>query len=269
MTVAGACEAAALSHVGTERERNEDHACSVTFGATRVLVAVADGVSSAPAGDTASRTAIKALVDAHAADEGRTAPAKRLAKAFQNANIAVYDLAVVVPELRGMSTTLTAACLWDGELHVAHAGDTRLYRVRDGKIAQLTKDHTVVAERTRLGLMSPERARAHPDKSILTRSLGRELIVSVDRATAAVRQGDTYLVCSDGLYNVLGDDDLVRILSSEASASEACERLIGTANGKGTHDNLSAAVMRATGSEPARARSSSNVAARLRRWFVR
>jgi protein phosphatase len=143
----------------------------------------------------------------------------------------------------------------------AHVGDSRLYLVRGGTIAQLTKDHTAAAEQVRLGLLSERRARHHPGRSLLTRSLGRELIVGLDRLSLGAAQGDVLVLCSDGLYNVLGDDH-IEVLVRGAAADAACRALVDAANLRGTYDNVTAAVLRVTGSVPAAPRRS--LGARLR-----
>ncbi len=198
----------ALSDVGTERDHNEDAAGVHVEAPGRAVVAVADGVSGQLGGEVASRMAIDVLVRAFAEERERLGAAQRLYRAVQQANIEIYDRSIAVPELRGMATTLTAVAIDGGEATVVHVGDSRLYLVRGGTIAQLTKDHTVAAEKARYGLLSKEKARAHADRSTLTRSVGRELIVSRDRATHRLLDGDVLLVCSDGLYNVLGDAEL-------------------------------------------------------------
>jgi protein phosphatase len=181
----------------------------------------------------------------------------------QRANIEVYELSLTVPELRGMATTLTAVTLDRGELSVAHVGDSRLYLMREGKLTQLTKDHTVAAEQVRLGVLSEARARKHPGRSVLTRSLGRELIVSLDRISLAARQGDSLLLCSDGLYNVLDDREIAALLSEAGPAREACKALIDAANARGTYDNVTAAVARMRGAG-AEAKEPAGIGARLR-----
>jgi protein phosphatase len=243
-----ALEHAALTDVGTERPHNEDHCGAVAEGDACALVAVADGVSLAQAGEVASEVAISALFQAFG--EGRSAPAgHRLYRAVQQANIEIYDKAVAVPELRGMSTTLTAAVVDRGELTAVHVGDSRLYLVRGREVIQLTKDHTVAAEKVRMKLLSPEKARFHPDRSVLTRSLGRELIVSRDRLGRRVAQGDVLVACTDGLHGVLADEEIGKLVHGR-SAADACRALVDAANARGTGDNLSAAVIRVVGPTP-------------------
>ena len=227
---------AALSDVGTQRQRNEDScACAPDLG----LVAVADGVSGGQGGDTASRMAVEATLRVYRELPPSLGPAKRLARAAQQANIEVHELSLFVPELRGMSTTLTAAAVEGGSLYAVHVGDSRLYLMRDGTLSQLTKDHTAAAERVRLGVVGDP-------SSVLTRSLGRDLICSLDRFSMPLLQGDVLVLCSDGLHRVLAEVEILT-LARGAAAAEACAALIETANRRGTPDNLTAAIVRMTG----------------------
>ena len=244
-------EIATLTDVGTEREHNEDFGGSLQGATSPGVIVVADGVSGGEGGETASRKAVESTLRSFTEQGAGIAAAKRLARAVQTANIEVYELALAVPELRGMSTTLTAVALDRGELSAVHVGDSRLYLMREGTLTQLTKDHTVAAEQIRLGVLSEARARKHPGRSVLTRSLGRELIVSLDRLSLSMRQGDTLLLCSDGLYNVLDDAAIASLLLVPRSAQDACRALIDAANARGTYDNLTAAVARVRGDVPA------------------
>jgi protein phosphatase len=240
---------ATASDSGTARGNNED-ACGVYVqDPTHVLVAVADGVSGEAGGEIASRTAIDVTLRAYAESAAKWGVPKRLYRAAQQANIEIYDRAIVVTELRRMSTTLTAIVVEGGMVHAAHVGDSRLYLVRDDGIVQRTKDHTVTGDRRRMGLMSAERAKEHADRSILTRSLGRELIAAVDRIAFPISGGDMLLICSDGLYNVLEDDEL-RGVAWGKDPTAACRDLIDAANARGTPDNLTAAVVQVTGQPP-------------------
>jgi PPM family protein phosphatase len=260
-------EVATLTDVGTEREHNEDHCGDLLEGPGCGLLVVADGVSSAEAGETASETAVASTLKTFREQPPGTATAKRLYRAVQQANIDVYDLAMVVPELRGMTTTLTAVVVDRGELTAAHIGDSRLYLLREGRLTQLTKDHTVAGEKSRMGLMSKSRARESPDRSVLTRSLGRELIVPIDRLSNRVYRGESLLVCSDGLYNVLEDEEMASLLAA-GDAAAACRTLVDTANKRGTFDNLSAAVLRVLDG-PDRPAESPGLAGKLRALFGR
>ena len=244
-----ALEVAALTDVGTQRDHNEDACDTYVEGDACAVAAVADGVSLGAAGEVASGMAVEVLLRAYR-EEGATGPAgQRLYRAVQQANIEIYDRAVAVPELRGMSTTLTAAVVDRGELTAVHVGDSRLYLLRGGEVLQLTKDHTVAAERVRMKLLSREKARAHPERSVLTRSVGRELIVSRDRLTRRLEQGDVLLACTDGVHGVLDDGELPGLVAGRDAAA-ACRAVVAAANARGTPDNLSAAAIRIVGPTP-------------------
>jgi protein phosphatase len=155
-----------------------------------------------------------------------------------------------VTELRRMATTLTAIVVDGGTVYAAHVGDSRLYLARAGALVQKTKDHTVAGARRRARLISAEAAKAHPERSTLTRSLGRELIAAVDRIAFPVADGDTLLVCSDGLYNVLDEAEILAG-AADGDAETACRALIDRANAIGTPDNVTAAIVKVRGPLPA------------------
>ncbi|MGH7988197.1 MAG: PP2C family protein-serine/threonine phosphatase [Candidatus Binataceae bacterium] len=237
-----AFELAALSDIGNERANNEDACGYLVESDTSALFAVADGVGGYEGGEIASAMAIELTLDSYRDNPVAWGPAKRLNRAVQRANIEIHNRALVVPELRRMASTLTAVVIDDGMLYGAHVGDCRLYLLRAGRMRQLTKDHTVIAERVRMGLLSAERARSHPERSALSRSLGHELIVSVDRLSMPLMTGDRLLLCSDGLYNVLDERALQRMAGDAMEAEDVCRNLVASANQRGTHDNLTAAV---------------------------
>jgi len=240
---------ATLSDVGNEREGNEDTCGSHIESPTHVLVAVADGVGGEEGGEIASRTAIDVTLRTYRESPAPWGAPKRLYRAVQQANIEIHDRALVVTELRRMSTTLTAVVIDGHVAHATHVGDSRLYLVRDGHILQKTKDHTVAASKRRMLFAGAEMAKDRPEHSTLTRSLGRELIAAVDRITFPVTRGDVLLLCSDGLYNVLSDEELKKALV-QGDAATACSTLIGMANERGTPDNLSAAVINVMSGPP-------------------
>ncbi len=244
-------EIASRTDTGLVREANEDH-CATFFAQDCAGLIVADGVSGFNGGGTASRMAVDVTLEAFLAAEKSLPLAKRLYRAVQRANIAVHDLALVVPELRGMATTLTAVLLAPGELCTAHIGDCRLYLLRAGRLLQLSKDHTVAAQRMRLGILSKIRAREHPARSTLTRSLGRELVARVDQFSMPIESGDLLMVCSDGIHGLLQDAEILALCSAR-SAEVVCDALIGAAHERGSPDNVTAAVAKV--SERALARS--------------
>jgi protein phosphatase len=241
---------AALSDVGPERPNNEDRTGHWIESPESALVVVADGVGGYEGGEIASETAVSVTLQAYRESPPSWGVAKRLYRAVQQANIEIYDKAIVVPELRNMGTTITAAAVDGATLHAAHVGDSRLYLLRRGRITQITKDHTVAAERVRSGLLSAAKARTHPERSTLTRRLGSDLIAAVDRITLPLVEGDTLVLCTDGLYNVIDDADILA-LSIGHDADAVAGRLVAEANTRGTIDNVTAAVIRITGPLPA------------------
>jgi PPM family protein phosphatase len=246
--------AAALTHVGRVREHNEDgHVVDDELG----LYAVADGMGGHAAGEVASRIALEtvqrviregyARVDAYRADpqsrEAAQSVLKLLEEAAQGACQAVHDLGTADADKRGMGTTLSALLVADGQVFVAHVGDSRVYLVRGDRVHQLTQDHTVQNELLKRGKLSPEAIARVAQKNALTRAIGVYASVEVDTLQLDVMPGDRLLLCSDGLYTYLKKGELDSIL--EAPPAEAAQRLIALANQRGGHDNITAVVLRA------------------------
>ena len=233
---------AALTDIGTARSNNEDACGQLILSPKEALLVVADGVGGYDGGEVASEMAVEVTLAAYRESNPSLGPSKRLQRAVQRANIEIHNRSLAVPELRRMATTITAAVVADGVLSAVHVGDCRLYLIRGSRIQQMTKDHTVIGERVRLGLISEKEARKHPERSALSRCLGRELIVSIDRLTMPLRRGDRIVVCSDGLHGTLEDHD-IDTLSRGLDAEEACRRLISEANARGANDNVTAALL--------------------------
>jgi serine/threonine protein phosphatase PrpC len=240
-----AFELALLSDTGTRRPDNEDSCGHYIESPDSVVFAVADGVGGYEGGEVASRMAIDITLQAYRESPPVWGAAKRLYRAITQANIGIHDKALTVPELRRMGTTMTAVAVEKGMLSAVHVGDCRLHLIRHSQISVVTKDHTMVADRVRMGVMSAARAKTHPERGMLLRSLGRELIASIDRISLPLLERDRLILCSDGLYNVLDDTEL-ESLTRELDAETACRRLIDTANKRGTADNLTCAVFRMT-----------------------
>ncbi len=258
---------AMLSDVGTKRSGNEDSFGHFIENDDSVLFVVCDGVGGYEGGEVASALAVETTIQAYRDSNPAWGPAKRLHRAVQQANIEIHNKALTIPELRAMATTLTAAVVEKGMLSAAHVGDCRLYLARHHKITQITKDHTAVGERVRMGLLSAEAARTHPERSLILRSLGRDLIVSVDRISMPLIKGDRLILCSDGLHGVLENHEL-EYATREMDPETACRRMIEEANSRGTPDNLTCAIFRMnadTGHVP----TSGGLFERLRGWFGR
>ena len=238
-------EQAGRTDVGRQRSANED-----SLVVDPPLFAVADGMGGAKAGEVASAVAVEAVEGA--TESGEPAEAQ-LASIVRQANRRIYDLAVADESRRGMGTTLTLAKVHGDEVSLAHVGDSRAYRLRDGKLEQLTRDHSLVAELERSGQITPEAAEHHPQRSIITRALGPEPDVEVDTYTLAGREGDVFLICSDGLTSMISDDEVGSILRSAGSLDEAADELVRAANQSGGKDNITVILFRLGEGEAAEA----------------
>jgi serine/threonine protein phosphatase PrpC len=236
-------EQAGRTDVGRQRSANED-----SLVVSPPLFAVADGMGGAKAGEVASALAVEAVEGATESSEPAEA---QLASIVREANRRIYDLAVADESRRGMGTTLTLAKLHGDEVSLAHVGDSRAYRLRDGELEQLTRDHSLVAELERSGQITPEAAEHHPQRSIITRALGPEPDVEVDTYTLAGREGDVFLICSDGLTSMITDDEVGSILRSAGSLDEAADGLVRAANQSGGKDNITVILFRLGEGEPA------------------
>ena len=236
-------EQAGRTDVGRQRTANED-----SLVVRPPLFAVADGMGGAKAGEVASAVAVEAVEGAR--DSGEPVEAQ-LAGIVRDANRRIYDLAVADESRRGMGTTLTLARVHGDEVSLAHVGDSRAYRMRDGELSQLTRDHSLVAELERSGQITAEAAEHHPQRSIITRALGPEPDVEVDTYTLAGRDGDVFLICSDGLTSMISDDEVASIVSSAGSLDEAADTLVRAANQSGGKDNITVILFRLGEGEPA------------------
>jgi serine/threonine protein phosphatase PrpC len=248
-----------LTDAGCVRAENED---SVGHWAHEdgLFFAVADGLGGHAAGQVASALALEVLSEEMERAPGNWPVAKRLRRAVQEANLRIYSKSLAVIELRGMCTTLTASAVVGGELVAAHVGDCRLFLLRDGTLSQLTKDHTWVGEQVQYGLLTAEQARTHPRRSLLTRSLGRELIVGIDVLAIPIHPGDVLLQCSDGMHTVVNESEMITTVR-ESTPEAGCRALIGLARERGAKDNVSVQI--------AAVRSCPAPAARPRWWFMR
>ncbi|HXG66185.1 MAG TPA: Stp1/IreP family PP2C-type Ser/Thr phosphatase [Blastocatellia bacterium] len=240
--------ASLLSDVGCVRELNEDSGVfhqpddPQTLADKGMLFLVCDGMGGHSGGEVASGLAVKVIGQAYYESDG--GPIEALEKAFRKANKAIFDVARKNGGLQGMGTTGTALVLHNGRAIAAHVGDSRLYLVRDGQIYLMTQDHSAVMEMVKQGILSLDEARHHPDKNVILRALGshEEVEVSVWDEPFPVREGDRFLLCSDGLYDLVQDEEIRQIV--RASAPEvACANLVSLAKQRGGHDNVTVIVI--------------------------
>ena len=219
----------AITDPGRRRRRNED-----AFVVEPPLFAVADGMGGAQAGEIASRIAASVVRDS-AGGSGRDA----VSALIREANRRVYEAAASDEAQSGMGTTMTAALVEGSLVHIGHVGDSRAYLVRDGKLEQLTDDHSLVAELVRSGRLSPEEADTHPQRSVITRALGTDPDVDVDTFTVEARPGDVFMICSDGLTAMVDDRTILELVErNRANLDKAGKALVDAANRGGGEDNI-------------------------------
>jgi protein phosphatase len=254
-------EAAGLTDVGLVREGNED---ALVLHEAEALYVVADGMGGHSAGEVASAFTIEALrafydnadltrrvrsawrraKTAGDASVDVASDALRLRKAVESANITVYRLAQQHEQLRDMGTTVVAVTFVGRKVYIANVGDSRVYRLRKGRIEQLTEDHSLLNEYIKMNLLSAEEVEAFPYKNVIVRALGLQESVIVDIFAYDARKGDQILLCSDGLTDLVHDLELKRVLADAPTAQSACYRLTELAKDRGGHDNITCIVAR-------------------------
>ena len=227
---------AAISDPGRKRRRNED-----AFVRRPPLFAVADGMGGAQAGEVASRLAAAAVQESVRSDG---APEEHVAGLIQEANLRVYTRSNEDESVSGMGTTMTVALVHDRGVTIGHVGDSRAYLIRNGKLEQLTEDHSLVGGLVRLGQLTPEEAEVHPQRSVILRAVGVEPDVEVDVLHEQLEPGDVYLTCSDGLTGMARDEVIAETLQAFPSLSVAAEMLVELANAAGGRDNVTVVLFR-------------------------
>lgn len=225
---------------GRVRTDNQDAYFAGKITDDLVFAVVCDGMGGANAGNVASELAVRHIseyvIRSYRDGMDMTDTEKTLKNAIVSANISLYDKAVNNTELAGMGTTAVAAFVKDGTAVIAHVGDSRIYLV-NGEIKQLTRDHSVVQSLIESGKITPEDAKVHPRKNVITRALGAEENVAVDSDCLNLSNGDTLLLCSDGLTNFLDDKDILTVFQNN-DISAVAERLVEEANKNGGGDNI-------------------------------
>jgi len=247
-TVAHEIVASVQTDKGCVREINEDSGRLVRPADEKqlkkrgTLLIVADGMGGHSAGEVASGMAVELIPELYYDSKGE--PSEALKGAVEEANRRIYAASLEDESKRGMGTTCTTLCLLDGQAFAAHVGDSRLYMLRGGKVYQLTEDHSAVMEMVKLGLITKEEARHHDDKNVILRALGTSPEVEVSTLEPfAVRAGDQYLLCSDGLYDLVPDEEIEHELSNAADIQAAGQKMISLAKERGGHDNITVGIV--------------------------
>lgn len=229
------------SDVGRTREENQDSLLVDT-----PLFLVADGMGGMRGGGTASAIAVEVMASHVPELRDESDPQALIARAVGEAHRRILEEGAANPDLAGMGTTLTGAvALPDGRLLLVHVGDSRCYRLRGGVLELLTEDHSYVQELVRRGEITAEEARIHPQRSLITKALGAGPAEELEPVLTVVdaRNGDRFLLCSDGLYGMLDDADIARLLSDETDSQQAADRLVDMANARHSLDNVTVVVI--------------------------
>ena len=234
---------AARTDVGIVRSGNEDNYLML---ADRGIFIVADGMGGHAAGEVAIEMAVRLI----SRDLGtvRGIPdeevAERMRQAIRGANAAIYKRTLTEHDKRGMGTTATALVLLPKRFLIGHVGDSRAYRLRDGRFEQLSKDHSYVQEQVDAGLLTPEQARVHPYSNVITRCVGANQDVIPDTYGGDLRTGDVVLLASDGLTGMLEDEHIHKILEAPGGPQDWVDAMINDANRRGGLDNITAILVK-------------------------
>ena len=243
-------EAASLTDVGRQRSNNEDSYLywepdsDEEFLRKGRLAVIADGMGGYEGGQEASRLAVETVrhVYEHSFGGG---PQDTLLGAFESAHQNIHRYAMEHPQFYGMGTTCTALSIVDRQLHFAHVGDSRLYHIRAKTISRLTRDHSYVGRLVESGIVRSEDAESHPQRHILTAALGsgRDVAPHVPDHPFPLEEGDSLLLCTDGLWGLVGDQELARVVQANTPA-ETCQKLVRMALDRGGPDNITVLVLR-------------------------
>lgn len=239
----------ALTDAGLVRANNED---ALAFGAEFGVAVLADGMGGYNAGEVASSMAVqfvKSELERWLAANGTHLSTKQVARemamCFDEANLSILNASISNPHCAGMGTTLVAGVFYGAKLVLGHVGDSRCYRLREGVLTQITKDHSMLQEQVDAGLLTPEQAANAPGKNLLTRALGVEEVVRTEIREHHVQDGDLYLMCSDGLTDMMSDKAILQVLIADTQLEFKATELVARANINGGRDNISVLLAQA------------------------
>lgn len=231
------------SDIGRVRESNQDSILisNKPIGCLPNLYIVADGMGGHKAGNVASALSIAGfeqyIINPENADGELL---ESMVCALNHANFSVYTQSRQNPDYYNMGTTFVGCTIKDNCAYIAHVGDSRLYRISGGEITQITNDHSFIAEMLKAGRITPEEAKNHPKRNSITRAIGTDRVVEVDGIICPLHPGDTIVMCSDGLYGMVTDEDILRLaLTEDKTIEEKTQSLVDLANSNGGNDNIS------------------------------
>ena len=233
-----------ITDKGVVRSQNQDGYYLDVPSEHLAVGVVCDGMGGAKAGNIASLLAVETFVDTlkHLCPEQEEAPAAALDQAAAAANAAVFHRACADPDCRGMGTTMVAVLISENTAYLLNIGDSRAYHIDQDGITRLTRDHSVVEDMVARGDITPEQARTHPRKNLITRALGAEEHIRADLYERQLKSGDFLLLCSDGLTNIVTDQELLYEVIHGGEARECCQRLLDIALSRGAPDNVTAVL---------------------------
>ena len=241
----------ALTDTGRVRSNNED---ALDFDANHGVAVLADGMGGYNAGEVASSMAVLAVktelvrwLTVNGSQQSSKQVSRVIETCFDEANVAILSASVSNAQYFGMGTTLVVGVFLGKRLILAHVGDSRCYRLRAGMLAQITKDHSMLQEQLDAGVLTQAQAANAPGKNLLTRALGVEEAVRVDMHEHAVEPGDLYLICSDGLTDMLTDKEIALVLTQHPQLAQMATELVGQSNRNGGWDNISVLLVQADG----------------------
>lgn len=229
-----------LTDIGRIRNNNED---ALGVDLDRGVFVVADGMGGHNAGEVASKQAVEVIINAMIEREVGESAADALRRSVATANAQIAAASQSDHSLKGMGTTVVAALVENGHFTIAHVGDSRAYLVRDGRIRQLTEDHSMVAELVKTGVISPEAAETHPYRSAISRSLGQFREVETDTLDLEWLPGDWVLLCTDGLTRFVKPDEILDRIQAGGDPQEVCRHLVDYANERGGRDNITVVLI--------------------------
>ena len=242
------------TNVGCKRDHNED---AFYLPTSERLAIVADGMGGHASGEVASKLAVETIVShfqtteneqeltwPYKVDRGNRYHINRLVTAIKMANLQSHDEAERKTECHGMGTTVVSTLFVNGVVLIGHVGDSRLYRLRDGRLEQLTEDHSLLNDYVKMKHLSPGEIASFPHKNVIVRALGMKPSVEVDIIVDQPRRDDLYLLCTDGLSGMVPDPELAELASQEPDLDKLCERLVAAANAHGGLDNITVVCAR-------------------------
>lgn len=233
-----------ITHRGAVRQQNQDAYAAKTMDDGRIIALVCDGMGGARAGNVASTMAVELFMEQFCREEPHAGEEERMQRAADRANREIFQRSVEDEDCTGMGTTIVAALAGEREAVILNEGDSRAYHVNEEGIVLVTRDHSLVEDLVERGELTREQARSHPNKNLITRALGAEPVLMADCFRQPMAPGDYLLLCSDGLSNLVNEQEMLYEVIHGGPADSCCQRLLDIALGRGAPDNVTAVLIR-------------------------